>query len=260
MVYQNSMKKALKEGKVVFGPMISEIRSPGLAMLFANSGFDFFFLDTEHSCFDLQTVSDYVTAARLAGIPIIVRPPTRESHEALSRPLDIGASGLLIPQIQCRQDVLNVVEWTRYPPVGDRGMALERQHTSFDPGNSEETMARLNEEVLIAIQIESRKAIENLDEILSVPGIDVAFVGPSDLSTSLGKIGKPTDPVVEEAIQKVIDACKRHNVIPGIHLGSIEQVKKWKDRGMRMLGYGTDIKLIQSICKQSVKDLKALLP
>ena len=104
-------------------------------------------------------------------------------------------------------------------------------------------------------------------DVPAIKGIDfsieassfVAFVGPSDLSTSLGKTGKPTDPVVEAAIQKVIDACKKHNVIPGIHLGSIEQIKKWKDRGMRMLGYGTDIKLIQQICKQSVKELKALL-
>jgi len=259
MIFKNTMKQALKEGKVVFGPMISEIRSPGLAVMFARSGFDFFFLDLEHSSFDLQTVSDYVTAARSVGIPIIVRPPTREAHEALSRPLDIGASGLLIPQIQTRQDVLNIVQWTRYQPIGERGMALERQHTNFDGGNAVETMARLNEEVLIAIQIEHIDAINNIDEILSVPGIDVAFVGPSDLSASLGKPGKADDPVVEQAIQKVIDTCKKYNVISGIHCGNVDMAKKWIGRGMTMIGYGTDIKLIQQICKQSVKDLKALL-
>ena len=241
MVFQNSMKRALKEGKTVYGPMISEIRSPGMATFFANAGFDFFFLDTEHSCFDLQTVSDYVMAARASNIPIIVRPPTRESHEALSRPLDIGASGLLIPQVQCKKDVENIVAWTRYMPLGDRGMALERQHTHFDPGVASETMAKLNEEVLIAVQIESKDAIENLDEILSVPGIDVA-----------------TDPVVEAAIQKVIDVSRKYNIVPGIHLSNIEQIKKWKDRGMRMLGYGTDIKFIQQVCKQAVQDLRAL--
>jgi 2-keto-3-deoxy-L-rhamnonate aldolase RhmA len=143
-------------------------------------------------------------------------------------------------------------------PLGDRGMALERQHTHFDPGVASETMAKLNEEVLIAVQIESRDAIENLDEILSVPGIDVAFVGPSDLSASLGKPGKATDPVVEAAIQKVIDVSGKYNIVPGIHLSNIDQVRKWKDRGMRMLGYGTDIKFIQQVCKQAVQDLKAL--
>ncbi len=259
MIFPNTMKQALKQGKVVFGPMISEIRSPGLAVMFARSGFDFFFLDTEHSCFSLETVSDYVTAARAAGIPMIVRPPTRKSHESLSRPLDIGASGLLVPQIQTVQDARNVVEWTRYQPVGGRGMALERQHTHFEGGNAVETMARLNEEVLIAVQIEHRDAIENLEQILSVPGIDVAFVGPADLSASLGKPGKKSDPEVEKAIQKVIDVSRKCGVIPGIHTGTVEEARQWIGRGMRMIGYGTDIKLIQQVCKQSVKDLKALL-
>jgi 2-keto-3-deoxy-L-rhamnonate aldolase RhmA len=260
MIFQNTMKQALKQGKVVFGPMISEIRSPGLAVMFARCGFDYFFLDTEHSCFGLETLSDYVMAARAAGIPMIVRPPTRTSHEALSRPLDIGASGLLVPQIQSVQDARNVVQWTRYQPLGERGMALERQHTHFEGGNAVETMVRLNEEVLIALQIEHREAIDNLEAILAVPGIDAAFVGPSDLSASLGKPGQADDPVVVQAIQKVIDVSRKHGVIPGIHTSTVEAAKQWIGRGMRMIGYATDIKLIQQVCRQSVKELKALLP
>ncbi len=259
MIFQNTMKQALKQGRVVFGPMISEIRSPGLAVMFARAGFDFFFLDCEHSCFGFETVSGYVTAARAAGIPMIVRPSTRKSPDALSRPLDIGASGLLVPQIQTVEDARRVVEWTRYQPVGDRGMALERQHTWFEGGNAVETMARLNEEVLIALQIEHRDAVDNLEAILSVPGIDAAFVGPSDLSASLGRPGKQDDPVVVSAIQKVIDVSRKRGVIPGIHTGTVEAAKQWIGKGMRMIGYGTDIKLIQQVCRQSVKDLKALL-
>lgn len=260
MVFQNTMKQALKQGKVVFGPMISEIRSPGLAVMFANAGFDFFFLDLEHSCFSIETVTDYVHAARAAGIPMIVRPSTRKAHEAMSRPLDMGASGLLVPQIQSVEEARNVVQWTRYQPVGERGMALERQHTHFAGGDAVQTMARLNEEVLIALQIEHREAIENLEQILAVPGFDVAFVGPSDLSASLGRPGKKGDPEVEKAIQKVIDVSLHCGVIPGIHTGSLEEAKLWIGRGMRMIGFGTDIKLIQQVCKQSVKDLRALLP
>ena len=152
-----------------------------------------------------------------------------------------------------------MVEWTRYQPVGERGMALERQHTHFEGGNAVETMARLNEEVLIAVQIEHKDAIDDLEAILSVPGIDVAFVGPADLSASLGKPGKKSDPEVEKAIQKVIDVSRKCNVIPGIHTGTLEEAKQWIGRGMKMIGYGTDIKLIQQVCKDSVKGLKALL-
>ena len=136
------MKRALKEGKVVFGPMVSEIRSPGLAVLFAQAGFDYFFIDMEHSCFTYETVSDMIRSARAAGIPAIVRPVSRKSHEAISRPLDSGAAGLLVPQIKTREDVENVVRWSRYHPLGERGMALSRQHTFFEAGEHGPTQRR----------------------------------------------------------------------------------------------------------------------
>lgn len=251
------MKRALKDGKVVFGPMVSEIRSPGIAILFAQAGFDFFFIDMEHSCFSLETLSDMLFAARAVNLPAIVRPSSRKSHEYLSRPLDIGAAGLLVPQIQGVGDVENVVQWCRYQPLGERGMALARQHTFFESGNIPETMKRLNEEVLIALQIEHRDAIESLSEILSVPGIDVAFVGPSDLSASLGKPGQANDPEVEKAIRRVIHVSKEKGIIPGIHTDSLEKAKYWVDQGMKMIGFGTDIKLILDISKRSVKELHA---
>jgi 4-hydroxy-2-oxoheptanedioate aldolase len=253
------MKRALKEGKVVFGPMVSEIRSPGLAVLFARAGFDYFFIDLEHSSFSLETVSDMVMAARAADIPVIVRPSSRKSAEYLSRPLDIGASGLLVPQIQTRQDVENVVRWSRYQPLGSRGMALARQHTFFESGNTLETMGQLNEEILVALQIEHRDAIENLVDLLSVPGIDAAFVGPSDLAASLGIPGKTGDPAVEEAITHVIKVAEENNVIPGIHTGSVDKAKYWIERGMRMIGFCTDIKLILQVSKQSVQELQSVL-
>ena len=251
------MKRALKEGKVVFGPMVSEIRSPGIAVLFAQAGFDFFFIDMEHSCFTNETVSDMIMAARAADIPPIIRPPSRKSHEYLSRPLDTGAAGLLVPQIQTREDVENVVKWCRYHPMGERGMGLARQHTFFESGNTVETMAQLNEEILIALQIEHRDAIENLPDLLSVPGIDAAFVGPADLSTSLGKPGRANDPDVEKAIRRVIEVSEEKGVIPGIHTSSVEGARYWVDQGMRMIGFCTDIKLIQEICKNSVKELRS---
>jgi 4-hydroxy-2-oxoheptanedioate aldolase len=260
LIFENKMKKALLEGKVVFGPMVSELRNPGIAILFAQAGFDFFFIDMEHSCFSFETVSDMILAARAANIPAIVRPSTRTSHEYLSRPLDIGAAGLLVPQIQSADDVKKIVEWCRYQPLGERGMALARQHTFFEGGKAGETMRRLNEEVLIALQIEHRDALEKLPEILSVPGIDAAFVGPADLSASLGKPGQAGDPEVERSIRRVIQVCKEKGIIPGIHTDSIEKAKYWIDQGMRMIGFSTDIKLILDICKGSVKQLRALTP
>ena len=259
MIFQNTMKRALKEGNVVFGPMVSEIRTPGIAVLFAQAGFDFFFIDMEHSCFTTESVSDMILAARAAGIPAIVRPPSRTSYEHLSRPLDSGAAGLLVPQIQTQEDVENTVKWCRYYPMGERGMALSRQHTFFESGKTVESMDQLNQEVLIAIQIEHRDAIESLPELLSVPGIDVAYVGPADLSTSLGKPGQTNNPDVNKAIHRVIEVSEEKGIIPGIHTSSLENAQYWINEGMKMVGFCTDIKLILEICKNSVKELRSYI-
>lgn len=255
MIFENSMKRALKEGKTVIGPMVSEIRTPGIAVLFARAGFDYFFIDMEHSCFSFETVSGMILAARAADIPVIVRPATRKSSEYLSRPLDSGASGLLVPQLKTRQDVENVVKWCRYQPVGDRGMALSRQHTFFETGNAVETMQRLNEEILVAIQIECREAMDNLEDLLSVPGIDAAFVGPADLAASLGKPGQSDDPEVERAILRVIEIAKANNIIPGIFTSSMQKAKYWMDQGMKMIGFCTDITILLKASKKYVEEL-----
>ena len=259
MIFKNTMKRALQDGKVVFGPMVSEIRSPGIALLFAQSGFDFFFVDLEHSCISLETASDMILAARAAGIPVIVRPSSRESAEYLSRPLDAGAAGLLIPQVRTRRDVENVVKWCRYQPLGERGMGLSRQHTFFEAGDTPDTMRRLNQEVLIALQIEHKDAIENLSELLAVPGIDAAFVGPADLSASFGKPGQSDDPEIHDAIARVIEVSRANGIIPGIHTSSVEKARYWIGEGMKMIGFCTDIKLIQQICKTSVQELHSAL-
>ena len=257
MIYRNRMKRALKEGKVVFGPMVSEIRNPAIAVLFAQAGFDFFFVDLEHSCISLETVSDMILAARAADIPVIVRPASRHSADYLSRPLDCGSAGLLIPQIRTRENVENVVKWCRYQPLGERGMGLSRQHTFFQGGYALDTMKRLNAEILIALQIEHKDAVENLPELLAVPGIDAAFVGPADLSASFGKPGQTNDPEIQSAISRVIDVSAAHDIIPGIHTDSVEKAKYWIDQGMKMIGFCTDIKLIQQVCKSSVQELRA---
>ena len=256
MIFKNRVKKALKEGRVVFGPMVSEIRSPGIAVLLAQAGFDLFFIDMEHSCFTTETVSDMILAARAAGISAIVRPTSRTSAEHLSRPLDSGADGLLIPQIQTREDVENVVKWCRYYPMGERGMALSRQHTFFEGGRAEETMRQLNEEVLIILQIEHRDALERLPDLLSVPGIDVAFVGPGDLSASLGKPGQSDHPEVVQAIHRVIDESRKHGVIPGVHTDSVKTAQYWIGEGMQLIGFYTDIKLILEISRNHVREIR----
>ena len=259
MIFKNRVKQRLKEGKIVIGPMVSEIRTPGIAILFAQAGFDFLFIDMEHSPFTMETMSDMVLAARASGISPIVRPPSRMLSENLSRPLDAGAEGLLIPQIQAQEDVRNVVKWCRYSPLGERGMALTRQHTFFEGGKPAETMSQLNEEVLLLLQIEHREAIESLPDLLSIPGIDGALVGPADLSASMGMAGQTEDPRFLEAVHRVIEVAGDHDMIPGIHTDSLKTAAYWMKQGMKMIGFGTDIKLILEISRNSVRELRAMI-
>ncbi len=258
MIFQNRVKRALREGKIVFGPMVSEIRTPGIAVLLARAGFDLFFIDMEHSCFTVETMADMILASRASGICPIVRVTSRVSHDHMSRPLDSGAQGLLIPQIESRDEVESIVKWCRYYPMGERGLALTRMHTFFESGNTPQTMKELNEEVLLCVQIESRKAIENLDDILSVPGVDVAYVGPADLSQSLGDPGNTENPDHVRTCRRVIEVAKRHGVIPGIHTGSLKSARRWMEEGMQLVGIGTDIRLISEISTQYAQQLREI--
>lgn len=256
MIFQNRVKRAFREGKIVFGPMVSEVRTPGIAVLFARAGFDLFFIDMEHSCFTTETMADMILASRASGICPIVRVTSRVSHDHMSRPLDSGAQGLLVPQIESRDEVESVVKWCRYYPMGERGLALTRMHTFFESGSTPQTMKDLNEEVLLCVQIESRKAIENLDDILSVPGVDVAYVGPGDLSQSLGDPGNSENPDHVRACRRVVEVARQNGVIPGIYVGSLDNARRWMEEGMRLIGFSSDIRLILEVSTQYARKLR----
>lgn len=258
-MFFNRTKKLLREGKAVVGIMVSEVRSPGIAVMLATAGFDFFVIDAEHSPFSLETIQNMVLAARGAGITPIVRVPTRFGHHNLSRPLDCGAEGLLIPQVETRKEVEAIVQATRYSPLGKRGMALRRTHNSFARGNPQEVMHNNNEETFIILQIESKRAIDHLEELITVPGIDAALIGPNDLSQDLGIPGNVDHPLVQEYIVRMVEKCKGAGIPSGIHLGSPEALYPWIDRGMRLLMCSNDIDLIVDGGTKIVKQLQEKL-
>ncbi len=256
---ENKVKKALKQGKVIIGTMVTAVRSPGIAQMLATSGFDFVIIDLEHSSFSIQTVEDIIWAAKAADICSIVRVPDKKGHHLLSRPLDAGAQGLLIPQVETKEDVINIIKATKYYPVGERGMGLRRAHTDFVKGDIFEITKSTNEEILIITQIESKKAIDNLDSLLSVEGVDVALVGPNDLSQSLGVSGQTNHPEEIKYISKMVKICRKHNVVSGIHLGSVEALKKWIKEGMKFIVISNDINMIVDSGTRLVRELRDFL-
>jgi 2-keto-3-deoxy-L-rhamnonate aldolase RhmA len=250
------IKKRLQNGELALGTMISEVRNPNVAYILAQSGFDFFIIDNEHGTYSSETVSNIIAAARGAGISAIVRIPEIR-RECVLKPLDSGAAGLLVPQVNTADEAEEVVRHAKYPPAGSRGVALRRAHNLYAHEDAAEYLQKANEQTFIAVQAESPQAVENIDAIASVKGIDCIFVGPFDLSVSLGIPGQLNHPREVEAIGKIIGACRNHQKIAGIHLSDAGMLAEWIKKGMRFVSYSDDIAFLSDAAAKAVKKLKS---
>ena len=250
----NKVRHALKKGEPVVGTMVCEMRSPAVSLLLANAGFDFFFIDMEHGAYDIATVSDIIKVARQADVVPLVRVPDALYHW-IARVLDAGAMGVMVPRVETRETVEKAVAALRYPPIGERGCSASKGNSDYKKASMWDFTNHANDNMLAVMQIERKAAIDNIDDLLSVQGVDVALIGPADLSLSLGASG-PSAPEVQEAIQKVVDSGKRHGVATGIHLRDMEQLKVWRDKGMTMLTCSTDLDILIGGMKAIVDGLK----
>jgi len=251
----SELKTKLKNGGLVIGTMISEIRNPNLVYMLAQCGFDFFIIDNEHGAYSPETISNMIAAARGAGISVVVRIPEIR-REAIMKPLDSGAAGLLVPMVNTADQAKEIMRYAKYPPMGERGVALSRAHSSYGRPNAAEYLDQANQTTFIAVQAESPQAIENLDSIASTPGVDAIFVGPADLSVGMGIPGQITHPKEVEAIETVLAICQKHAVIPGIHMSKRETLKGWIRRGMRFVTFSSDVDLLARAAQESLVHLR----
>ncbi|MGI6036861.1 MAG: HpcH/HpaI aldolase family protein [Limnochordia bacterium] len=252
------LKAKLKSGEAVIGTMVSELRTPQVGQIMANAGFDFMYIDMEHSPLNMETVADMILGAKYAGIPTIVRTPGIDRC-ALARPLDSGADGVLCPQTETREQVENIVAWTKYYPLGQRGMALSRAHSRYRSVKAQEYCPEANDSTVVVIQIESKNAIATLDQLVSVEGVDAAFIGPADLSQTYGLPGQANDPQIVEDLHKFIKICQDHDVVPGIHVYNPTDLRRWYDAGMRLFAMRNDISMLSGAAAQAVAESRAAL-
>jgi 2-keto-3-deoxy-L-rhamnonate aldolase RhmA len=251
------LRKRILAGECVYGMMIRQARDPGAPAIFAAAGFDFVFIDMEHGNYSMETVADLIRGAKSAGIATIIRVPHLETH-FISRVLDAGAEGIMVPMTSTRQQAEQIVRYSKYTPLGQRGFGNQTGQTDYKPLKTPDFMKEANEHTLIVAQIETREAIQNVDSILSVEGIDVGLIGPNDLSISLGIPDQMGSEVLTKAIDKVVETAKKKGKASGIHIGNIEALKKWRAKGMTVLAYSIDIALMYSASKSSLEELKRL--
>jgi len=252
---ENRVRRALQKGETVFGTMVQEMRTPSVAQALAAAGLDFLMIDLEHGAFDLETVADICQVARLAGIVPLVRA-SDHGYPWLARPLDVGAMGVMVPRVESRAQVEELAQMVRYPPAGRRGCAVTLRQTEFSRVPVQEWIAWANAETLFIAQIEERSAIEEIEGIVSVPGVDVALIGPNDLSISLGVPGQVDHPIMQEAMTRVVEAAARHGVASGLHIADLSTLRAWQGRGMRFLMYSNEVGLMRQAAEQAARTVR----
>ena len=201
-----TLKGALRQGQVVIGTWVFEFNTPGIARLLASTGVDFVVYDMEHSGFGIESIRNLVGPSHCLNLAALVRPPAAQYH-LIAPVLDVGASGIIAPMVETSEDAARVVQSCRYFPEGSRGAAFSIAHDDFRPGDVESKRKASNEAVLCGVLIETAKGVENVEEILSVPGIDLVWVGHLDLSLTMGIAGQFEHPRFLVAIDQILKAC-----------------------------------------------------
>ena len=239
----NLIKSELNKDNVVCGCMISEVRVPAIGMILESAGLDFFILDMEHGSFSYETANDIIVSCRGLNIVPFVRVPSIE-REAFQKPLDAGALGLLLPRIETREQVERALELIRYAPLGSRGLSLRRAHSGFVKHDPAEFTAHANRSLILAAQIETKRGVDNIENICDAGGIDVLFIGPSDLAHSYGN---PGDQQLEQAVERVIRVGKKKGIKTGIHHSNLSYLLRCIADGMRFVSVNTEVGAIISV-------------
>lgn len=180
-----------------------------------------------------------VRAIAEAGPTSIVRV-AEFSYSLVARALDCGTQGIILPRVGDVERLREALSWTRFPPEGVRGYGLGAAHVNYEKVSVADVIAHRNEHTLTIVQFESEWAIDHADDLLRLPFVDVALVGPADLSISLGVPGVFDHPKLVSSVERLIAACQRNGVAPGIHLRAAAAAKAWIDRGMRFVSVGSE--------------------
>jgi 2-dehydro-3-deoxyglucarate aldolase len=243
------IKRALREGKVSIGSWLS-MGHVSIAEILASTGFDWIVIETEHTAIDVSEVLRLIIAIDGRGVVPLVRLAWNDPIQAKAV-MDSGAAGVLVPMVNSRADAELAVRGTKYPPLGQRGVGLARAQgygLAF-----REYLEAANRESLLIVQIEHIAAVQNIEEILSVPGIDGTFIGPYDLSCSMGFPGQLDHPDIRAAATRVLKAAKDRGLAPGIHLvhpdTAVKDLVRCVAEGYRFIALGTDILFLGDACR-----------
>ncbi len=251
MVFMFNFRQKLKEGKPLIGTL-QALNSPEVTEMLAAAGFDWLWVDLEHSTIDAEGAQRILLAAG-SSCPCVIRVPCGD-QVWIKKLLDIGPAGVIIPLVRSAREAAGNVQFCRYPPEGTRSVGLSRAHgygMRFD-----EYLATANQNVAVIMQIEDIAAVKEIEDIVKVPGIDALMIGPYDLSGTMGKIGQVNHPEVQAQVEKVRQVCLDTGMPLGIFTTNPEEVKSLVKKGYTLIAVGIDTIFLGQSLKQAVKIIK----
>jgi len=248
---KKTFRRRLVNNEKLLGTLLS-LPSPEIAELISKSGFDWLFIDLEHSTINVQSAQCMIQAAQ-SNAHCILRVPGNEEIW-IKRCLDTGAEGIIVPQVNTKEEAEYAVRYTKYPPQGKRSVGISKAHNYGITFN--QYIQNANDDIALIVQCEAQEAIKNLPEILEVEGIDCVFIGPYDLSASMGKTGKIQSTEVVDAINSIQKQCSKKNMPLGIFGATPEAVKKYKDEGYNLIAVGIDVLMLYNSAKKAINKLK----
>jgi 2-keto-3-deoxy-L-rhamnonate aldolase RhmA len=233
------LSERLRNKELVLGQMVLELFTPGIGPMLAACGMEFVIFDMEHGRCDIGLLSEMIASCRGSDIVPLARVPD-VNFAPLSRVLDLGARGVMVPRVETREQAEEIVSQLKYAPLGRRGVAMGIAHDLYQAGTPE-FFATANEDTIVILLLETVKAFENLDEIVSVPGVDVAWMGHYDLTVSMGIPAQFDHPKLLAAMDALVASCDEHGVAPGFLPPNADAAVHWAQKGFRMLSLGSDI-------------------
>lgn len=235
----NPLKQKLLSGQPAYGQLVMEFYTSGTAPILASAGLDFVIYDMEHGRCDINQLSQLAVAGRGAGLTVIARPQDLTAAP-LGRLLDVGVHGVMVPRVETAAQAQDVIAAVKYAPEGRRGVAVGIAHDGYRP-TGPGYFAQANDETVVIAILETATAFENLDAILSTPGLDVAWMGHYDLTVSMGIPAQFDHPRFRKAWQALVDGCRRHGVAAAFMPASPEQFKDAQQSGYQVLSLGSDL-------------------
>jgi 4-hydroxy-2-oxoheptanedioate aldolase len=253
MLRENQLKRKLNRGEIVLG-LFTNCAYPAFMEICGHAGFDFAVIDLEHGPLHPLVAEDLCRAADCVGLSPIIRVGKNDSLQ-IQRALDIGSAGVQVPQVETKADAEAAVKSAKFNPLGTRGLSFYTRAGVYTAAGAQIT-DQLNAESLVVIQVEGIRGVENLEEIVSVPHIDVIFIGPYDLSQSLGIPGQVRDPRVIELMHQCITTIRNAQKIPGTFADNPEIAQQWIDAGIGYITLGVDVGIFLRACQGLVKAIR----